>query len=143
MKYLALLLALASAPVHASPWAGKLDKTSVPYVSAYQAFTSATQALGVEKRVVSLNYNGQEIAKLGLFAGEASGAVSVSPRVVGGPTFALPGSLLDWTLGTSWGSLWLPKLKTGVTAGWDLVRPSQMQAKPSFYGFGIAYPVGG
>ena len=142
MKNIALLLALA-ASAQASPWAGKLDTSVVPYASAYQSFTSATQALGLEKRIVSLNYNGQEVAKLGVFTGEASGAVGVAPRVVGGPTFALPGSLLDWALGTSWGSLWLPKLKTGVTAGWDLVRPSQMQAKPSFYGFGVAYPVGG
>lgn len=126
----------------ASPWAGKLDATIIPYASAYQSFTDATEAVGFEKRVVSLNYDGQEVAKLGVFAGVASGAVGVAPKAVAGPTFAVPGSLLDWALGTTWGQQWLPRLKTGVTASYDLVRPSQAHWRPDFYGFGIAYPVG-
>ncbi len=141
MKYLALLL-LVAAPVHAqSQWAGKLDKTGMPYAAAYQSFTSATQALGFEKRIVSLDYKDQEMVKLGVFLG-ATSSLGQSPKVVGGPTFAVPGSLLDFALGTTWGQQWLPKLKTGVAVGWDIVRPSQMQAKPSFVGFGISYPVG-
>ncbi len=143
MKNLLAVLFLALvAPAHASPWAGKLDTSIIPYASAYQSFTDSREALGFEKRIVSLNYNGQEVAKLGVFAGEASGAVGVGPKAVAGPTFALPGSLLDWALGTTWGQQWLPKLKTGVTASYDLVRPSQAHWKPDFYGFGIAYPVG-
>lgn len=138
----ALFLALVS-PCHAtSPWAGRLDTSIIPYASAYQSFTDSREALGFEKRIVSLSYAGNEIAKFGVFVGEASGAIGVAPKAVAGPTFALPGSLLDWALGTTWGAQWLPKLKTGVTASYDLVRPSQAHLKPDFYGFGIAYPVG-
>jgi hypothetical protein len=139
IAFIALFLAAIS---HASPWAGKIDTSIIPYASAYQSFTDSRQALGFEKRVVSLNYNGNEVAKLGLFGGEAS-SVGTAPKVIGGPTFALPGSLLDWALGTTWGQQWLPKLKTGVTASYDIVRPSQAHLKPDFYGFGIMYPVGG
>ena len=140
----AAALVLFSAPSFASPWAGKLDTSLDIYASAYQSFTDARQALGFEKRVISLNYNGQEVAKLGLFAGTTHdlSSLGAAPRAVGGATFAVPGSLLDWALGTKMGAAWLPKLKTGVTASYDLVRPSQAHLHPDFYGFGIAYPVG-
>lgn len=144
MKYLiaALFIALAI-PGHASPWSGKLDMTINPYASAYQSFTDARQALGFEKRIVSLNHNGIEVAKLGLFVGATHdlSAVGAAPKAVGGMTLSVPGSDLDWVLGTTWGQQWLPKLKTGVTASYDLVRPSQAHLNPDFYGFGIAYPV--
>lgn len=143
-RLIAGLLIFTPAVAFASPWAGKLDKTIIPYASAYQSFSSAEQALGFEKRIVSLDYNGQEVAKLGVFAGASHdlSAVGAAPKAVAGPTFAMPGSLLDWALGTTWGQQWLPKLKTGVNVSWDLVRPSQAHVKPDFIGFGIAYPVG-
>ena len=141
MKKLIAALMLLAAPSFASPWQGKLDTTFVPYAAAYQSFTSATEVLGLEKRVLSVYYNGQEMIKFGVLAGESSGAVGVAPRAVAGPTFAVPGSLLDWSLGTTWGQQWLPKLKTGVIAWYDLARPSQAHWRPDGYGFGIAYPI--
>lgn len=138
------LVCFGSSARAASPWAGVVDKTWNPYASAYQSFTDTRQAVGLEKRVVSLEYNGQEMIKLGAFAGAThdAGALGAAPRAVGGLTLAVPGSLLDWSLGTTWGQQWLPKLKTGVTASYDLVRPSQAHLAPDFYGFGVAYPVG-
>ncbi len=144
MNTIATLLLLAIAiPCHASPWAGKIDKEWNPYASAYQSFTDARQALGFEKRIVSLNRDSQEVAKIGLFLGATHdlSAIGAAPKAVGGATLAIPGSALDWALGTTWGQQWLPKLKTGVNASWDFVRPSQAHWHPDFYGFGISYPV--
>lgn len=79
-----------------------------------------------------------------MIAGEKELSQPSQPmRFVSGPVFAVPGSDLDWALGTSWGKQWLPKLKTGLTAAPDVTRLKAIGLRNTFFGFGISYPVGG
>jgi hypothetical protein len=144
MKSLITVLMLAAAPSFASPWAGKLDLSSIPAAAAYQSLTSADQAFGFQKHVWGLEYDGQEMMSLSVQASIVKPTLSAeSPRFVAGPVIAVPGSLLDWTLGTTWGQQWLPKAKTGFTAAPDVTRLNDISVRNTFFGFGIAYPVGG
>lgn len=125
----------------------KLDLKSLPSAAAYQSFTSLQQVIGLEKPLVSLNTTGDYAHEILHFGINVS--IRVDDRLkpfgtpLGGPTFHLPGSVLDWALGTKWGESWLPKLKTGLFAGYDIFHPNDIKLKPSFAGFGVSYPVFG
>lgn len=124
---------------------GRLDFTTAPALGAWQSLTSVDQAVGLSKRVWHLDKDEQELVRLGIFGGVFKPMFSepaAAPHALGGFTLAVPGSLLDWALGTSWGQAWLPKLKTGLLGAYDLTRPSALHARPSFFGFGLAYPLG-
>jgi hypothetical protein len=142
----ALLLAVA-APSHAgSPLAGRLDLSSPPSVGGWQSLKSADQAFGVSKRLLHLDYKGQSLVNLSVFAGITKPMLTepATPiRFLGGDVVQLPGSDLDWALGTNWGSQWLPKLKTGVLFAHDLSRISKTHLFGEFWGVGAAYPIGG
>jgi hypothetical protein len=144
MKKIALLLIALAAPLHAEmdgKWAW-----STPAIGAWQSLNSADQALGVKEDLWTIHANAQPLCVFGWEFSVTKPMVS-SPRdpvrFVGGPTFSVPGSLLDWTLGTPWGQQWLPKAKTGLTAAPDLTRLNAIGVKNTFFGFGITYPVGG
>ena len=127
--------------------AGAWDLKTLPNLAAFQSITTAEQEIGFAKPVWHLEASGQALLNLGLFAGaeanDAGKPVFGRNSMNLGPTAQVPGSSLDWLLGTKMGSAWLPKLKTGVYAGYDLLAPSSIKLKPNFIGFGIAYPVFG
>lgn len=140
----AVLMLMANA-ASAATWAGKLDLTTLPALGAWQSLESPDQAVGFAKRFWYLDRDGQEMIRVGLFGGVSKAMFSDPPapaRPLGGATLAVPGSLLDWALGTSWGAMWLPRLKTGLLGAYDLTRISQLHARPTFFGLGIAYPLG-
>lgn len=138
------LICFGSSLAHAGdPFAGKLDLTSLPAVMAAQSFSKPDTVAGVEKRVWHLDKGDQELLNVGLFAGlHRHGAQGTPTKGIGGGTLSVPGSLLDWALNTHMGDAWLPKLKTGVLAGWDFVRPADLKADPDFVGFKLTYPLG-
>lgn len=142
---LALLLPAIS---HASPWAGKLDLNSAPAIGAWQSVTSADEAVGLSKHLWSLNKGDQAVLNLGVFGGVSKPMLaglpdlSVAPTFLAGVTAQVPGSALDWALGTKMGDAWLPKLKTGILLADDLTRPRQLHLRPTFVGVGLAYPLG-
>ena len=143
-KLLAVLMFLASAAsAQEAPWykhfAGKLDLTNDFALAAYQSVTSPDEVVGVGKRLVYLNHNGTDILNLGAFGG----VNRMDNHGMAGPTGQVPGSALDWALGTKMGDTWLPKLKTGMFFGWDVTRPHEMKAQPSFIGVGVNYAIGG
>lgn len=126
--------------------AGKLDLASMPALGAWQSLKSAEQAIGISKRVWHLDKDEQVMINVGLFGGSSSPLFSepnASPRALGGVTLAVPGSILDWALGTSYGDTWLPKLKTGLLCAYDVSRPKSLKAVPDFVGLGIAWPLAG
>lgn len=140
----AVLICFCAIPARAE-WNGKLDLASMPSVGAWQSVTNADQALGASKNLAMLQKDGRDILRLGVFAGSFKPVLSEpssGPRVLGGVTIMVPGSDLDWALGTSWGDMWLPKLKTGMLAGYDLTRPSALHPRPDFIGVGLSYKVG-
>lgn len=143
MKTIALLLIALAAPLHAEV-DGKFA-WSTPAVGAWQSLTNADQALGLKEDLWTIHVNHQPLCVFGLEASVTKPAIS-SPddpvRFVGGPTLSVPGSLLDWTLGTTWGQQWLPKAKAGLTAAPDVTRLNAIGFKNTFFGFGITYPVG-
>lgn len=139
-KLLAALLILA-APCSAQ-LSGKLDTTPDFAIGTWQSVRSADQAFGVAKHVWSLNYGANAVLNVGLFAGAQKPLLSepgTAARPVAGPTFAVPGSTLDWALGTNWGAQWVPDLKTGVLVGYDFSRPKALSIVPGFVGVGAAY----
>lgn len=125
-------------------WAGKLDfKTLSP--GFYQSLYNSDSAYGVGLKAWHLDKGDKEVLNTGLFLGiHRQGAVLAGAPIkdFGGATFAIPGSALDWALGTNMGATWVPRLKTGIMAGYDLFRPRNLHARPDFVGFGIHYPVG-
>ena len=141
-------VALAQAAVAAIPpgaWVGKLDLTRDFAVGGWQSLKSADEAYGVSKRFWSLNKGGQDLLNVGLFAGVNKPLVplAASPlKFLGGATIAVPGSTLDWALGTNWGAQWVPALKTGVLCAYDLSRPKALKAVPDFVGIGASYLIG-
>lgn len=145
-KLLAVLLLSVAAPSHASsPLAGKLDLDSLPSIGMWQSVTSVDQAVGVSKRLVHLDYAGQPLVNVSLFAGVTK-PVFTTPeapaRILAGDIFQVPGSTLDWALGTKMGDAWLPRLKTGVLFAHDLSRLSKTHLFGEFQGVGISYPFG-
>lgn len=138
---------LASANVPSGPWVGKLTPASLPSVAAYQSFTSAAEAVGIHKDVWSLYKGKNEVLRVGVFVGVYRSFLLApknnSMRVLGGNTIMVPGSVLDWALGTKYGDKYLPALKTGILLSYDLTRPSELHALPSFAGPGVSYAFGG
>lgn len=124
---------------------GKLDLASAPSLGAWQSVTSPDQALGVAKNIATLQKDGRELAHLGIFGGGFKPMLSdpgVGPRVIIGLTAGVPGSDLDWLLGTNWGNQWIPALKTGMLFGYDISRPKSLRPMPDFIGLGASYKVG-
>ncbi len=124
------------------PWAGKLNKKFDPSPAAYQSATSLKQAIGLEKSVWSLYKGYAEIVRVGVFAGVYKPfftTPNVTPSILGGGTLFVPGSALDWAMGTNLGATWIPRLKTGWLLSWDVTHPKTMHAKPDFTGPGISY----
>jgi hypothetical protein len=135
MKKLFLALLLLPAAAVASPWRGVLDAQWPPKPALYQSLVDADQAAGVQSSLWSVTYGTQTLITAGAFAG----ATRAQEKIIAGPTVKVPGSLLDWTLGTSWGQAWLPKAKAGLLIGWDFTRPAILKAKPNFAGVGVAF----
>lgn len=133
----------------AAPWAGKLDLGSPIALGAWQSVTSADEAIGVAKHVWSLSKGDQPLLNIGVFAGVEKPMLAglpqlnVAPTYLAGITTQVPGSALDWALGTQMGAAWLPKLKTGLLLADDLTRPRQLHLRPTFVGVGLTYPLGG
>ncbi len=117
----------------------------MPSIGAWQSLTSADQALGLSKRVFHIDADAQPLVNMALFGGVSKPMLSepaTPARPLGGMTFAVPGSTLDWALGTNWGDKFVPALKTGILAAYDLTRIKQLHINPSFLGIGAAYPFG-
>jgi hypothetical protein len=103
--------------------------------AAYQSVTAVDESIGVHEGIWRVDYDTQTLVDLGAFAG----GTRQDEKIIAGPTAKVPGSLLDWTLGTSWGKAWLPNLKAGMLFGWDLTRPAALKIKPNFIGVGVAF----
>lgn len=139
-----LLLAFAAPSRAAGPLAGKLDLDSLPSVGLWQSVTSVDQAFGVSKRLVHLDYAGQPLVNVSLFFGATKPIVEPATpvRYLAGDVVQVPGSTLDWALGTKMGDAWLPRLKTGVLFAHDLSRLSKTHLFGEFQGVGISYLLG-
>lgn len=126
------------------PLAGRLDLTSPPAIGAWQSLTSADQAVGVSKRLFHVDYAGQPLINVSIFAGASKPVVqpAVPVRFLAGDIVQVPGSLLDWALGTKWGAAWLPNLKTGVLFAHDISRVSKTHLFGDFQGIGAAWAFG-
>lgn len=146
MRNLILVAALACIAVNArAQWAGKLDMSSPPSFGAWQSVTSAEQAVGLTRRAGHLDYGQHVVTNAGVFIGVSKPALtepSSPARPLGGFTFAVPGSTLDWALGTDWGARWAPRLKTGLLFAYDLTRVNALRLRPNFVGVGATYPWG-
>ncbi len=142
-------LALAQAAVAAVPsgkWAGKIDLTPDFALGTWQSLKSADEAFGLSKRVWHLDKGGQTLVNVGLFAGVQKPiftAPGSAPRFLGGDIIGVPGSTLDWALGTKWGDAWAPRLKTGVLFAHDLTRIAKTHLFGDFIGIGASYLLGG
>ena len=140
-------VSLAQSAVAAIPpgkWAGKLDLSLDFTVGGWQSLKSADQAYGVSKKFWSLQKGGNVLVNVGFFAGVQKPLVPLasSPlRFLGGDVIQVPGSTLDWALGTNWGSQWAPKLKTGILFAHDLSRLAKTHLFGDFIGIGAAYPI--
>ncbi len=141
----ALFLIVATSARAAIPLAGRLDLDSMPSVGAWQSLTSVDQAVGLSKRVFHADYSGQVLVNVSVFAGVTKPvAEPATPiRFLAGTVIAVPGSTLDWALGTKMGDAWLPRLKTGVLFAHDLSRLAAAHIKPDFIGVGASYAIGG
>lgn len=147
MKHLLLVAVLVCLSSNArAQWAGKLDLVSLPTIGAWQSVQSVEQAFGVSKRWFHLDTSGQTVLNVGVFGGVSKPLLSepsAAPHALGGLTFAVPGSTLDWALGTNWGDMWLPRLKTGLLAAYDLSRFKTLHVVPGFVGIGGQWMFGG
>lgn len=142
---IAALFVFAPAAAFSSPLAGKLDLTSLPSIGAWQSVTSADQAVGVSKRFFHADYNGNILVNVSLFAGVTKPMLTepATPiRFLGGDVIQIPGSTLDWALGTKWGDAWAPRLKTGILFAHDLSRLNKTHLFGDFHGIGISYLLG-
>lgn len=138
------LAAAAEASIPAGAWAGKLDTTKDFSVGGWQSLKSADEAYGVSKPIWSLQKGGQPLLNVGIFAGIDKPLVplaSSAPKFLGGATISVPGSTLDWALGTNMGAMWVPRLKTGVLYAQDFTRPKAMTWGSGFVGVGASYPL--
>lgn len=153
MRYaLALLLLASGASAQVAPevqvcqlqrplykaLSGHLDLALDFAISAYQSVTEPDEVAGIGKRIFYVNKDAQEIVSLGAFGGIRRS----DNHGVAGPTGQVPGSLLDFLLGTKMGDAWLPRLKTGMFFGWDITRPRDLKVRPDFIGVGVNWPMG-
>lgn len=147
----ALFIFAFCVPLHAQSssdkaWSGKWDFTPDATIGGWQSIKSADQAVGVSKRFWHVDKGSDPILNLGLFGGGSKPLLSEpssSLRILGGVTIAVPGSVIDWALGTNWGSQWIPALKTGILCAYDVTRLKSLKAVPDFVGIGASYPLGG
>lgn len=136
-----VIQAAQAAPTIAGPWTGKLDIAFDPSLGAWQSVRSADEAVGVSKLVWSLAKGGQPLLNVSIFGGAVKSILSApgqSPAAIGGLVAQIPGSALDWALGTQMGATWLPKAKSGLLFACDLTRIGKPCRTP-FIGVGIAY----
>lgn len=147
MKNLLLTFAiLLPISAHASPWSGKLDLVTLPSIGAWQSLTSTDQAIGVSKRFFHLDYSAQPLINVSLFGGGMKPMLSepsAPVRFLAGDVISVPGSTLDWALGTKWGDKWIPNLKTGILFAHDVSRLSKTHLFGDFQGIGAMWPFGG
>ncbi len=144
-RLIAGLLIFTPSVAFASPWAGKLDMTSLPAIGGWQSLKSADQAFGATKRLFHADYNGNVLVNISVFAGVTKPMLTepATPiRFLAGDVIQVPGSTLDWALGTKWGSAWAPKLKTGILFAHDLSRIAKTHLFGEFVGIGASYPLG-
>jgi hypothetical protein len=140
------LVQAAAASIPAGKWAGKADLALNVSLGTWQSLKSTDQAFGISKRFFHLDKGGQTLVNVGLFAGVQKPiftAPSSTPRVLGGDIIGVPGSTLDWALGTKWGDAWAPRLKTGVLFAHDLTRLAKTHLFGDFIGIGASYLIGG
>ncbi len=148
MKKLRLILGamiFTPALTFASPLSGKFDLTTLPAIGAWQSVTSADQALGVSKRFFHADYNGNVLVNVSLFAGATKPMLTepATPiRFLAGDVIQVPGSTLDWALGTKWGAAWAPRLKTGILFAHDATRLAKTHLFGEFQGIGVSYLLG-
>ena len=129
------------------PLRGKLDFNVPPTLGAWQSFTSADQAVGASEPAWHLEKGGQDLLNLGVAAAikvhDVNGAGVPVASFFLGETIQVPGSVIDWALGTKMGDTWVPRLKTGFLVAydmWHLKEVAQKNGAPSFVGGGISYP---
>jgi hypothetical protein len=132
------------------PWAGRFYKPSVPSPALWQSVDSPDQVLGAAEPVWHLDKGNTTVLNLAVGGGahinDAQAGTTPDARAAKGylgPVVQVPGSLLDATLGTTWGQQWAPALKTGVLFGYNLLEWGTLHAYPGFVGLGVSYPVGG
>lgn len=141
-------VALAQAAVASIPsgnWAGKVDLTPDVALGTWQSLKSTDQAFGISKRFLHLDKGGNTLVNVGLFAGIEKPiftAPGAAPCFLGGDIISIPGSTLDWALGTKWGDAWAPRLKTGVLFAHDLSRLNKTHLFGDFIGIGATYLIG-
>lgn len=132
----------AIAALPSGKWVGRLDLSKDFQLGGWQSLKSTDEAYGISKRVWHLDKGNQTLLNVGLFVGVDKPLVplaSSSPKFLGGATIAVPGSTLDWALGTKMGDAWAPNLKTGVLCAYDLSRIKQIGLVPDFVGIGASY----
>lgn len=135
----------AEAAIKALPsgkWAGKLDLTTTVALGTWQSLKSTDQAFGLSKRFWHLDKGDKTLVNVGLFAGVQKPVFTApgsAPRFLGGSIIGVPGSTLDWALGTKWGEAWVPNLKTGVLFAHDLTRIAKTHLFGDFIGIGASY----
>lgn len=141
----ASLVAIACAVPARAQLAGRFDLTSPPSIGAWQSLTSIDQAIGVSKRLAHLDGAGMPLLNVSVFGGASKpmSEPATPVRWLAGDVIQVPGSMLDWALGTKWGDAWLPKLKTGVLFAHDLSRLKKTHLFGDFIGIGAAWPLGG
>lgn len=142
----AALICFGSPALAASPLAGRLALDPNPTIGGWQSVRSADQATGISERFFHVDYAGQPLVNVSFFAGVTKPVFTEpqsSVRFLAGDVWQVPGSTLDWTLGTKWGSAWAPKLKVGLLFAHDLSRISKTHLFGEFQGIGLSYPVGG
>lgn len=146
MKHWLLTVALVCLGASArAQLAGRVDTTTLPSIGLWQSVTSADQAVGVSKRLLHLDYAAQPLVNVSLFAGATKPMLSepATPmRWLAGDVIAVPGSTLDWALGTKMGDQWVPNLKTGVLFAHDLSRIAKTHLFGDFIGVGAAWAFG-
>jgi hypothetical protein len=139
---IAAVLLFAAIPSHAAVIAGKIDLTTLPAIGVWQSLQSTDQAIGVSKRFFHVDADAQPLLNVGLFAGGTKPLLSnagQTTRFLMGETIGVPGSTLDWALGTTWGDKWVPQLKTGILIAHDWSRIHAMHILPDFIGAGVTW----
>lgn len=142
---LQLVNASAAAKLPDGPWAGKSQLWSLPSVALAQSFTTTDQAVGIHKDLWSLYKGGYEVVRVGAFGGFYKPIFTSNgkgPRSLAGATVLVPGSALDWAMGTNYGEKWLPALKSGILVAYDASRPKALGWSPDFVGALLSYKLG-
>lgn len=142
---LQLVNASAAAKLPDGPWAGRSQLKSFPSIALAQSFTTTDQAIGIHKDLVSLYKGGYEVIRVGVFGGFYKPIFTSNgqgPRSLAGGTILVPGSALDWVMGTNYGNKFLPALKSGVLVAYDITRPNSLGLRPDFVGGLLEYHLG-